>query len=136
MGVNSVGARLLTAPWHVLLSGGRGAKPVRDLLDRGGLGLKVVDLGSQRRLHLVDLGSRLVNRRGELQLVVDRGGDAVVGIEVGGGGGNGVKRALCLRQHVVLLVELERLAVHLRGGAAGRLRGATEAVAERGAIRE
>ena len=47
-----------------------------------------------------------------------------------------VERALGLRQDVILLVQLERLAIHLRGRTARRLRRLAKAVAQRRAVRE
>ena len=57
-----------------------------NLRRRGGLALEVVNLRGDRRLHLIDLVRDVVDGLRELELLVDLRGDAVVRVEVGGGG--------------------------------------------------
>mmetsp|Transcript_60739 Transcript_60739/g.166435 ORF Transcript_60739/g.166435 Transcript_60739/m.166435 type:complete len:210 (-) Transcript_60739:255-884(-) len=100
-----------------------------------GLRLQVAHLLGHGRLDLVDLFGHLLHRRGDLELLVDLGGDAVVFVQVGGGGGHRVQGALRLGQHVILLVELQRLRVHLRSRCARRLGSLTKAVGQGRAVR-
>mmetsp|Transcript_7203 Transcript_7203/g.23771 ORF Transcript_7203/g.23771 Transcript_7203/m.23771 type:complete len:207 (+) Transcript_7203:292-912(+) len=106
--------------------GGTGREGGR--LGRLGLGLEVGELVRDGGLDLVDLGGGLVDRLRDLELVVDLGGDAVVLVEVGSGGGGGVERGLRLGHEVVLLVELQRFGVGLGRDGARRLADLAEFV--------